>query len=153
MKLAIEQIILIQERLMAKEKYHTSHHHERRYHKHGIKKPKKTRYTSLAGVRLFLITCQCNLKFLRNRRRAIQFDKKQNKHYKPKVKRVVKAVKKVAPPAKKEGKKEAKKVAPKKKQQALIRTLTPLHHILSSFETSVHNALQQHNAQSLSSLN
>ncbi len=89
---------------MAKEKFHTSHHHERRYHKHGIKKPTKTRYVSLSG---------CNQKFLRNRRRAIKFDPKQNKlHFKAKPK----FVKKVAPaPApKKEGKKEVKKEVAKK---------------------------------------
>ena len=35
---------------MAKEKFHTSHHCERRYHKNGIKKPTKTKYESLEGV-------------------------------------------------------------------------------------------------------
>lgn len=36
---------------MAKEKFHTSHHTERRYHKHGIKKVPVHRYAAVTGVR------------------------------------------------------------------------------------------------------
>ena len=97
---------------MSKEKFHTSHHCERRYHKNGIQRPKKTKYLSLAGVMLEF-NCQCNLKFLRNRRRAIKFDKLQNKTFvvqKRQVKKVeVKAVKAEAKAPKVEKKKEAKK--------------------------------------------
>ena len=61
---------------------------------------------------------------MRNRRRAIKFDKVQNKNFKAKVKLAHKEVKKVAAPAKKEAvkkevvkkevaKKEAKKEAKK----------------------------------------
>ena len=99
---------------MAKEKFHTSHHTERRYHKNGIKKVTKTKYVSLVGVKETLTFRQCNAKTLRNRRRGIHFDKRQNKHYKVKTRRVVVVTQKA--PAKKEGKKDAapkKDVAPK----------------------------------------
>lgn len=57
---------------MAKSKNHTTHNQGHKNHKNGIKRPKKTTYQSLKGV---------NCKYLRNRRRAIKYDKKQNKHY------------------------------------------------------------------------
>ena len=66
---------------MAKSKNHTNHnqgyknHRNGRYknHRNGIKRPKRNRYQNLKGV---------NAKYLRNRRRAIKYDKKQNKHWK-----------------------------------------------------------------------
>eukprot|EP00826_Nyctotherus_ovalis_P049970 TRINITY_DN607_c0_g1_i1.p2 TRINITY_DN607_c0_g1~~TRINITY_DN607_c0_g1_i1.p2 ORF type:complete len:111 (+),score=38.91 TRINITY_DN607_c0_g1_i1:32-364(+) len=95
--------------LMAKSKNHTSHHHERRYHKNGIHKVPRRRYISLKG---------CTLQFLRNRRRAIRFDPVQNKHFVAK-KVVAEAPKKVEPPTKKQGaKKEGKKVAGKESKKA-----------------------------------
>ena len=36
---------------MAKSKNHTAHNQSYKWHKNGIKKPKKTKYTSLKGVR------------------------------------------------------------------------------------------------------
>eukprot|EP00831_Metopus_contortus_P000531 TRINITY_DN101_c0_g1_i2.p3 TRINITY_DN101_c0_g1~~TRINITY_DN101_c0_g1_i2.p3 ORF type:complete len:144 (+),score=28.83 TRINITY_DN101_c0_g1_i2:77-508(+) len=104
----------ILEEEMAKEKNSTSHHHQRRYHKHKIQKPKSNRYMSLKG---------CDVKFLRNRRRAIRFDKKQNKHWVPKKVVVKKKEEKKA--AKKPGK-ESKKVA--KKQANYSPQQSPLFH-------------------------
>lgn len=57
---------------MSKSKNHTNHNQGKKNHKNGIKRPKSNLYQSLKGV---------NAKFLRNRRRAIKKDPKQNKHY------------------------------------------------------------------------
>ena len=57
---------------MAKSKNHTNHNQGYKNHRNGIKRPKRNRYQSLKGV---------NAKYLRNRRRAIKYDKKQNKHW------------------------------------------------------------------------
>jgi large subunit ribosomal protein L29e len=57
---------------MAKSKNHTNHNQGYKNHRNGIKRPKRNKYQNLKGV---------NAKFLRNRRRAIKMDKKQNKHY------------------------------------------------------------------------
>ena len=57
---------------MAKSKNHTNHNQGHKHHKNGIKKAKRSKqfkYQSLKCV---------NAKFLRNRRRAIKFDKNQN---------------------------------------------------------------------------
>ena len=56
---------------MAKSKNHTNHNQGSKNHRNGIKRPIRNRYDSLKGV---------NAKYLRNRRRAIKFDPKQNKH-------------------------------------------------------------------------
>ena len=56
---------------MAKSKNHSTHNQGHKNHRNGIKRPVRNRYTSLKAV---------NAKFLRNRRRAIKFDAKQNKH-------------------------------------------------------------------------
>lgn len=50
---------------MAKDKNHSSKNQNHKNHQNGIKKPKRQRYASLAGV---------NQKFLRNRRRAVRND-------------------------------------------------------------------------------
>lgn len=57
---------------MAKSKNHTNHNQGYKNHRNGIKKPLRNKHQSLKGV---------NAKYLRNRRRAIKFDKEQNKHY------------------------------------------------------------------------
>ena len=57
---------------MAKSKNHTNHNQGYKNHRNGIKRPKRNRYQNLKGV---------NAKYLRNRRRAIKYDKKQNKHW------------------------------------------------------------------------
>ena len=57
---------------MAKSKNHANHNQGYKNHRNGIKKPLRNKHQSLKGV---------NAKYLRNRRRAIKFDKKQNKHY------------------------------------------------------------------------
>jgi len=57
---------------MSKSKNHTNHNQGHKHHKNGIKKAKRSKrykYQSLKCV---------NSKFLRNRRRAIKFDKNQN---------------------------------------------------------------------------
>ena len=56
---------------MSKSKNHTNHNQGHKNHRNGIKRPKRNLYQSLKGV---------NSKYLRNRRRAIKFDKVQNKH-------------------------------------------------------------------------
>ncbi len=56
---------------MSKSKNHTNHNQGHKNHRNGIKRPKRNLYSSLKGV---------NCKYLRNRRRAIKFDTKQNKH-------------------------------------------------------------------------
>ena len=56
---------------MAKSKNHTNHNQGHKNHKNGIKRPKRQLYSSLKGV---------NAKFLRNRKRGIKLDPKQNKH-------------------------------------------------------------------------
>ena len=56
---------------MSKSKNHTNHNQGHKNHRNGIKRPKRNLYQSLKGV---------NCKYLRNRRRAIKFDKNQNKH-------------------------------------------------------------------------
>ena len=56
---------------MSKSKNHTNHNQGHKNHRNGIKRPKRNLYQSLKGV---------NAKYLRNRRRAIKFDSKQNKH-------------------------------------------------------------------------
>ncbi len=56
---------------MSKSKNHTNHNQGHKNHRNGIKRPKRNLYQSLKGV---------NAKYLRNRRRAIKFDEKQNKH-------------------------------------------------------------------------
>jgi len=56
---------------MSKSKNHTNHNQGHKNHRNGIKRPKRNLYQSLKGV---------NSKYLRNRRRAIKFDKNQNKH-------------------------------------------------------------------------
>ena len=56
---------------MAKSKNHTNLNQGHKNHKNGIKRPKRQLYSSLKGV---------NAKFLRNRKRAIKLDPKQNKH-------------------------------------------------------------------------
>ena len=56
---------------MSKSKNHTNHNQGHKNHRNGIKRPKRNLYQSLKGV---------NAKYLRNRRRAIKFDAKQNKH-------------------------------------------------------------------------
>ena len=90
---------------MAKEKFHTSHHHERRYHKHGIKKVAYQKYRALKGM---------EPRSLRNLRRAKKNDIKQNKHAKPKVAKVEKKDIKKKDAKPKDVKKEAKsKAAPK----------------------------------------
>ena len=48
---------------MAKSKNHTNHNQNKKAHKNGIKKPKRQRYISQAGV---------NPKFIRNARRSIK---------------------------------------------------------------------------------
>jgi large subunit ribosomal protein L29e len=50
---------------MAKDKNHSSKNQNHKNHQNGIKKPKRQRYGSLAGV---------NQKFLRNRRRSVRND-------------------------------------------------------------------------------
>lgn len=50
---------------MAKDKNHSSKNQNHKNHQNGIKKPRRQRYGSLAGV---------NQKFLRNRRRSIRND-------------------------------------------------------------------------------
>lgn len=50
---------------MAKDKNHSSKNQNHKNHQNGIKKPKRQRYASLAGV---------NQKFLRNRRRSVRND-------------------------------------------------------------------------------
>ena len=57
---------------MAKSKNHTNHNQGYKNHRNGIKKPLRNKHQSLKGV---------NAKYLRNRRRAIKFDKEQNKDY------------------------------------------------------------------------
>ena len=57
---------------MAKSKNHTNHNQGYKNHRNGIKKPLRNKHQSLKGV---------NAKYLRNRRRAIKFDKAPNKHY------------------------------------------------------------------------
>ncbi len=57
---------------MAKSKNHTTHNQNYKNHRNGIKKPKSNKFSSLDCV---------NAKYLRNRRRAIKFDKNQNKHW------------------------------------------------------------------------
>ena len=54
---------------MAKSKNHTNHNQGYKNHRNGIKKPLRNKHQSV------------NAKYLRNRRRAIKFDKEQNKHY------------------------------------------------------------------------
>ena len=56
---------------MAKSKNHTNHNQGYKNHRNGIKRPKRNRYQSLNGV---------NAIYIRNRRRAIKYDKNQNKH-------------------------------------------------------------------------
>ena len=56
---------------MSKSKNHTNHNQGHKNHRNGIKRPKRNLYQSLKSV---------NCKYLRNRRRAIKFDKNQNKH-------------------------------------------------------------------------
>ena len=51
---------------MSKSKNHTNHNQGHKNHRNGIKRPKRNLYQSLKGV---------NSKYLRNRRRAIKFDK------------------------------------------------------------------------------
>lgn len=50
---------------MAKDKNHSSKNQNHKNHQNGIKKPRRQKYASLAGV---------NQKFLRNRRRSIRND-------------------------------------------------------------------------------
>lgn len=50
---------------MAKDKNHSSKNQNHKNHQNGIKKPRRQKYGSLAGV---------NQKFLRNRRRAVRND-------------------------------------------------------------------------------
>jgi large subunit ribosomal protein L29e len=56
---------------MAKSKNHTTHNQNYKNHRNGIKKPQRQKYINDKGV---------NAKYLRNRKRAIKFDPKQNKH-------------------------------------------------------------------------
>ena len=56
---------------MSKSKNHTNHNQGHKNHRNGIKRPKRNRYQSLKGV---------NAIYIRNRRRAIKYDKNQNKH-------------------------------------------------------------------------
>jgi large subunit ribosomal protein L29e len=56
---------------MAKSKNHSNHNQGHKNHRNGIKRPTSEKFGSLKGV---------NAKFLRNRRRGIKFDAKQNKH-------------------------------------------------------------------------
>lgn len=63
---------------MAKSKNHSNHNQNHKNHKNGIKRPIRQKYTSLTAV---------NAKTQRNRRRAIKFDPRQNKH----INRYVKA--------------------------------------------------------------
>ena len=63
---------------MAKSKNHSNHNQGHKNHRNGIKRPRIGDLAKLKGV---------NNKYLRNRRRAIKFDSKQNKH----VARYVKA--------------------------------------------------------------
>ena len=56
---------------MSKSKNHTNHNQGHKNHRNGLKRPKRNMYQSL---KVF------NCKYLRNRRRAIKFDPKQNKH-------------------------------------------------------------------------
>ena len=57
---------------MSKSKNHTNHNQGHKNHKNGIKRPIRNKYQSLKCV---------NSKYLRNRRRAIKKDPKQNKHF------------------------------------------------------------------------
>lgn len=62
---------------MAKSTNHTAHNQSRKWHRNGIRKPKRRRYMSLKGViftTYFIEYFQVNAKFLRNRRRAMMFD-------------------------------------------------------------------------------
>lgn len=56
---------------MAKSKNHSTHNQNHKNHRNGIKRPQRNKYASLTAV---------NAKYLRNRKRAIKFDPKQNKH-------------------------------------------------------------------------
>jgi large subunit ribosomal protein L29e len=56
---------------MAKSKNHSTHNQNHKNHRNGIKKPQRQKFASLKCV---------NAKYLRNRRRAIKFDGKQNKN-------------------------------------------------------------------------
>ena len=56
---------------MAKSKNHSTHNQGHKNHRNGIKRPVRNRYESLKAV---------NAKFLRNRRRAIKYDRNQSKH-------------------------------------------------------------------------
>lgn len=56
---------------MAKSKNHSTHNKGHKDHRNGIRRPKRVKNESLKGV---------NAVYLRNRRRAIKFDPKQNKH-------------------------------------------------------------------------
>ena len=58
---------------MSKSKNHTSHNQGHKNHRNGIKRQRRVKFESLKGV---------NAIYLRNRRRAVKFDPKQNKHYK-----------------------------------------------------------------------
>jgi len=62
---------------MAKSKNHTAHNQSYKAHRHGIKKPRRQRYTSTKGVsEVFCLSFTCSNcpqmepKFLRNQRAA-----------------------------------------------------------------------------------
>lgn len=55
---------------MAKSKNHSTHNQGHKNHRNGIKRPVPNRFASLKCV---------NAKYLRNRRRGIKFDARQNK--------------------------------------------------------------------------
>ena len=69
---------------MAKSKNHTNHNQGYKNHRNGIKRPLRNKHQSLKGVNYFKLISsfllQVNAKYLRNRRRAIKFEEKQNKH-------------------------------------------------------------------------
>ena len=56
---------------MAKSKNHSTHNQGHKNHKNGIYRPPSHKFQSLNCV---------NAKYLRNRRRGIKFDSRQNKH-------------------------------------------------------------------------
>jgi len=61
----ISCLIIFNKPQMAKDKNHSSKNQNHKNHQNGIKKPRRQKYASLAGV---------NQKFLRNRRRSVRND-------------------------------------------------------------------------------